>query len=463
MENRKEKDSLGEREVPNSAYWGIQTLRAQENFSISGRRAGAVFVRAYVLIKKACALANRDLGALGMDRAEAIMAAANEALEGKHLDQFVIDIYQAGAGTSFNMNVNEVLANRALEIMGRKKGEYEALSPNEHVNCGQSSNDTFPTASHLAVLLEFPRLSKAIETLVKAYAAKGREFADVLKSARTHLRDAVPITLGQEFGAYAVAIEECHTQMAGASDLLRYVALGGTAAGTGMNAAKGFRQAAISSLANLSGVNLYAARDARYALQSHFPLLAFSGAMRNFALELIRLANDLRLLASGPLTGLGEITLPAVQPGSSMMPGKVNPSMAEALNQIAFDVVGADATTALASQAGQLDLNVMTPISIFRILDSMSILGNFLPVFAKKCVEGITVDRERCRYYFGISPSLATALTPKIGYLKSAEIFKECVESKTPVPDLARQKNLISEEEMNRLFDPKALTGEADA
>lgn len=462
METRKEKDSLGQREIPQSAYWGIQTLRAQENFPVSGRRAPNAFIRSYVLIKKACALANRDLNILPLDRSEAIVAAANEVLEGKHFDQFAIDIYQAGAGTSFNMNVNEVLANRALEIMGKSKGDYETVSPNDHVNRGQSTNDTFPTASYLAILLEFPRLSQAMSALIKAYSAKAVEFSEVLKSARTHLQDAVPITLGQEFKAYAVALEECQAQIKAASELLRYVALGGTAAGTGMNAAKGFRQGAITYLANLSGVNLYPARDARYGLQSHLPLLVFSSALRNTALELIRLANDLRLLASGPLTGLGEIALPAVQPGSSIMPGKVNPSMAEALNQIAFDVVGGDTTVMLAGQAGQLDLNVMTPIATFRILDSINILSNFLPVFAARCIEGIVVDRQRCLHYFGTSPSLATVLTPKIGYLKSAEIFKESLSSKIAVPELVRQKKLINEEELKALFEPKALTGEAD-
>ncbi|MBI2069694.1 MAG: aspartate ammonia-lyase [Elusimicrobia bacterium] len=463
MGMRKEKDSLGEREVPEQAYWGIQTLRASENFPVSHLKAHPILVRAYIFVKKACVLANRDLKTVPDDKAEAIITAANEVLEGKLQDQFIIDVYQAGAGTSFNMNVNEVLANRALEILGKPKGDYETVSPNDHVNRSQSTNDTFPTATHAAILLLLPRLTKALEALINAYAKKAKEFKGVLKSARTHLQDAVPITLGQEFEAYAVALEEAYAQIESASQGLRSVALGGTAAGTGMNAPSGFKDLAVSYLANLTSIKLMPSRDNRYALQSHFPIANFSASLRNLSLELIRLANDLRLLASGPLTGLGEIVLPAVQPGSSIMPGKVNPSMAEAMNQIAFDVIGADQTVALAAQAGQLDLNVMTPVAAYRVLHSMEILSNFLPVFAKKGIEGILAEQERCQVYFGTSPSLATVLTPKIGYLKSAEIFKEALATKKTVLELVKQKNILSDEEMKQLFDPKVLTGESDS
>lgn len=459
MATRIEKDSLGERDVPADAYWGIQTLRAKENFPVSGLHSKPSLIRAYVLIKKACALANRDLGVVPTNLADAIVTACNEVLEGKHIDQFVIDVYQAGAGTSFNMNVNEVLANRSLELLNHPRGDYAFCSPNDHVNRSQSTNDTFPTATYLALLLDWPKLAKALEILIKAYNAKAKEFDSVLKSARTHLQDAVPITLGQEFRAYAVALDEALRELARVTELLRYVVLGGTAAGTGVNAPPNFRQLAIDYLANLSGVTLYPARDARYGLESHFPLSVFSSALRNLALELIRLANDLRLLASGPITGLGEIVLPAVQPGSSIMPGKVNPSMAEALNMIAFDVVGADTTVALAAQAGQLDLNVMTPISAYRLLHAIEILANFLSVFSSKCVEGITADQERCAHYFGVSPSLATVLTPKIGYLKAAELFKEALKTKTPIPQLAVTKGILTDKEAQEVFEPKILTG----
>ncbi|MBI4063616.1 MAG: aspartate ammonia-lyase [Elusimicrobia bacterium] len=460
MANRKEKDSLGEREIPQDVYWGIQTLRAKENFPVSGLRAFPVLIRAYASLKKACVLANRDLNTVPPEIAQAIIKAADEVLSGRHHDQFIIDVYQAGAGTSFNMNANEVLANRALEILKKEKGRYDLVSPNDHVNRSQSTNDTFPTASYVAILSDLPRLSKSLETLIEAYSKKGKEFSGILKSARTHLQDAVPITLGQEFKAYAVALEECRDQISHSAKNLENVALGGTAAGTGLTAPKGFSKLAVSHLAKLTGLNLRPVRDQRYGLQSHFPLTNFSASLRNLALELIRLANDLRLLASGPLTGFAEIVLPAVQPGSSIMPGKVNPSMAEALNQIAFDVVSSDMTVALAAQAGQLDLNVMTPVATYRILHSMDILANFIPVFAEKGIRGIRAEQERCRHYFGISPSLATALNPKIGYLKAAEVFKEAVATKTTILDLVRKKGLLKEEEIKEVFDPVKLTGD---
>lgn len=360
------------------------------------------------------------------------------------------------------MNVNEVLANRALELMGKSRGDYASLSPNDHVNRSQSTNDTFPTATYVALLLAWQPLNQTIDVLARSYEKKALEFQDIFKSARTHLQDAVPITLGQEFGAYAAAIRAGEEGLEASSALLRRVALGATAAGTGMNAPSGFRRLAVKYLAEITALELFPAKNTFMALQSHYPLAAFSAALRNFSLELIRLANDLRLLASGPLTGLGEIILPAVQPGSSIMPGKVNPSMMECLNQIAFDVAGGDMTVALAAQAGQLDLNVMTPISAHRLLHSMEILKNFLPVFAAKGIDGIRANGDRCELYFGQSPSLATALTPKIGYLKAAEIFKEAVATKTTVPELVKRHGILNDEEMKKIFDPKLLTGDLE-
>ncbi len=456
---RKERDSLGVREIPKQVYWGIQTLRALENFPVSGQRADPVFVSAYVSVKKACAMANRAAGALPAVKARAIVRACDEVLAGKFAGEFVVDVYQAGAGTSFNMNVNEVLANRALQILGRDKGRYDVISPNDHVNCGQSTNDTFPTASHIAIMSAAGALDRSLVELAAAFKRKSKELSGVVKSARTHLQDAVPITLGQEFAAYAVALDSARRALGDSVLGLRHVALGGSAVGTGLTTPAGFKKRAVAILGRLTGLPLAAAKDGRYALQSHLPLTGCSAALRNLALELIRISGDLRLLASGPLTGFAEIVMPAVQPGSSMMPGKVNPSLAEALSQISFDVVAADATVALAAQAGQLDLNVMTPVSVYRILHSIRILDNFLPIFTRRCVAGLRADARRCRGYFDNNPSLATVLAPKIGYLKAAELFKESLAARVSVPRLAVRKGILTERQSKTLFGAGKLTG----
>jgi len=462
MKTRTEKDSLGEKQVPSDAYYGVQTLRAVENFPVSGLKAHPSMIRAYAMLKKACALANEELKVLDTIAAGAIIKACDELLHGKMHDQILIDVYQAGAGTSFNMNFNEVISNRALEILGEKRGDYKVVNPNDHVNMAQSTNDTYPTATHVAVLIQLKALDHVLANLEKAFAAKAKEFAKVIKSARTHLQDAVPITLGQEFLAYSAAVGKARKELARRADLLNEVALGGTAAGTGANTTPGYRKKAVAHLAKLSGFPLKPASDPRMGLQSHWPLAAASSGLKELANELIRITNDLRLYVSGPTTGFAEIIMPAVQPGSSIMPGKINPSMAECLNMICYHIVGADLAVSLAAQNGQLDLNVMTPLTAHELTHSTQLLINFLPVFTEKCIAGIKADKEQCRAYFGKSLSLAALLNPKIGYTKAAEVFKEALKRKLTVHDVVLEKKLMTPAELDALFAPEAVTGYLD-
>ncbi len=451
---RTEHDFLGSKQIPDSAYFGIQTARALENFPVSGTLHRPEFVRAYVLVKKAALTAAMDLGAIDRPRGEAILKAADEVLGGKLQDQFVVDVFQAGAGTSFNMNVNEVLANRALEMLGHVKGEYAFLSPNDHVNIAQSTNDTFPTASHIAVLEVSRALLQNIQALAGAFRRNGEEFSRVAKSGRTHLMDALPVTLGAEFNAYATAMERAAERLRQRRADLREVALGGTATGTGANSPEGYRPKVIGLLSGLAGEELQPARDPFEALQSLAPLGAFSGALRELSLELARIANDLRLLGSGPTSAIGEIHLPAVQPGSSIMAGKVNPVMAECLDMICFQVIGADATVTLAVQAGQLELNVMAPVVTSNILGSIAMLNGFLPVFTKRCVEGIRADADRCRTLVEQNPAVATLLSPRIGYLESSRLAREAQQREMSVAELAVLKGILSKEEAEQILDP---------
>jgi len=455
---RQEKDSLGMRDVPEEVYYGIQTLRAVENFPVTGRREPPELVRAYALVKQAAALANMELGVLDRTRGEAIAAAAAEVASGKLADQFPVDVFQAGAGTSFNMNMNEVIANRALEILGRRKGEYEFLGPNDHVNLSQSSNDTFPTASHLAIIGEADRLLVRLRELVHALERKGGEFRTLPKTGRTHLMDALPVTLGDEFQAYATALARAAVRIRERRDALRELAIGGTATGTGAGALPGFRDAVVGHLSRITALPLYSALDSLEALQSRSQMAAFSGALRELALELIRFANDLRLMGSGPTSGLDEIQLPPVQPGSSMMPGKVNPVMAECLDMVAFQVIGNDAALSLAVQAGQLELNVMTPLMTHTILDSLGMLNRYLPAFTERCIDGIQANEVRLMAYIRMSPALATLLAPRIGYLRAAKIAEEAMEKRRPVRDLAIEKGILTEKEADVLFDLEDLS-----
>lgn len=458
MKMRLEKDSLGEKEIPATAYYGIQTFRAIENFPVSGRSESPELIRAYVTVKKAVALANMELGTLDKERGDAILKAAEEILVGKLNDQFPIDIFQAGAGTSFNMNINEVLANRALEIMGRKRGEYEYLSPNDHVNRSQSSNDTFPTASHIAIIMEADILHTVINNLGSSLKLKGDKFISIPKSGRTHLMDAMPVTIGDEFLAYSSAIlragERIHERR---NDLLE-IAIGGTATGTGVNTPPFYRETVVGKLCDLTSLDLHPASNSLEALQSRSQISAFSGALRELALELIRIANDLRLMGSGPTAGLGEINLPQVQPGSSIMPGKVNPVMAECLNMVSFQIIGNDTAVSMASQAGQLELNVMTPIMTNNILESLKLLNNYLPVFKSRCIDDIVTNEENLKNIIGMNPSLATLLSLKIGYLGAAELAKEAIEKKKSIRDLAVLKGILSAEEADQLFDLKTIS-----
>lgn len=463
IQYRVEKDSLGEKKVPAAAYYGVQTQRAVENFPVSGRPTHPAVRWAYLQQKKASARAHLELKALPADVAKAIIAAADEALEGRYDDHFVVDQFQAGAGTSFNMNNNEVLANRAGEILGEPRGTYRKVHPNDHVNKGQSTNDTFPTALHVSTLHLHRGLDAALSVLEKAFLRKGREFAAIPKSGRTHLQDAVPLTLGQEFTGMGRSVGHARRLLDEASRELHEVALGGSAVGTGMNTVRGYRARAIRHLARQTGLPLRPAKDMIQRFQSHLPAAHYSGALRNLAYELIRIANDLRLLCSGPQTGFGEIVLPAVQPGSSIMPGKVNPVMAECLNMVCFKVVGNDAAVALAAQAGQMQLNVMMPGMAQALTESQEILTNYLPHFARACVAGIVADAGKCHAYYEASPSLATVLNPVVGYMKAAEVAKKSVKTGIPVRTLIVKDRIVSRAEADRLLDPAVLTVPPDA
>jgi len=460
VETRKEIDPLGERAIPKKAYFGIQTLRAVENFPVSGIKAPVQFIKAYVLVKKAAALANVQVGWLDAKLAKAINEACDEILSDKLLDQFVVDVFQAGAGTSFNMNVNEVLANRALEILGKQKGEYKSVSPNDHVNMGQSTNDTFPTALHVSVLMALQPLLLGLDDLANAFEEMAKKNAHVLKSGRTHLQDAVPVTFGQEFSAYGSAVASASAELRRRQENLYSIALGGTATGTGANTHPDYKRIAIAELAKLIGFPLKPAKNNFEALQSQRAAQSVSSGLKELALELIRIANDLRLLASGPTTGLNEITLPPVQPGSSIMPGKVNPVMAECLDMIAYQVLGNDLATSMAVQAGQLELNVMTPTIMYNMLFSIQILANYIPAFTKKCVKGIIVNEKQCEQYLEKNSSLATLLAPKIGYLEAAKIAKQAQAENRSIKEIVLEKGLLNPEELEKIFSRKNLLNE---
>jgi aspartate ammonia-lyase len=461
---RIERDTLGDVAVPDDALYGAQTQRAVENYPISGLREHPLFIRAFVFLKKAAALANLELEAIDERLTLAIAAACDDILgnEAQYRAHFVVDVFQAGAGTSFNMNCNEVIANLANLKLGGRLGEYKPVHPNDHVNMSQSTNDVFPTAIRVACAFLLGLLIPEIERLRQALDEKGGQFVDVIKSGRTHLQDATPITLGQEFKAYAATIERANRLLREASNEIFELGIGGTAAGTGINTPPGYRHAVIRHLNEFTGLQFHSARDLREAMQSQLPVVAVSAALRNLALELTRITNDLRLMASGPQTGLAEIILPSVQPGSSIMPGKVNPSLLECMNQVLFHIIGADTAIAYASQAGQLELNVMMPLMAFEITFSMEILKNFLPIYVEKCIRGIEADRARCEAYYISSPSLATVLNPIIGYAAAAEIAKESAKSGTPIPDLLRAKRLLTEEKIREIFTPEFLAGQAD-
>ncbi len=457
-QTRVERDPLGELPVPADALWGIQTERARQNFPISNLRPLPAFVDAAVRIKKAAALTHRETGRLDRKLADAIIQAADEVLAGEHREHFVVDPYQAGAGTSHNMNCNEVLANRANEILGAKRGEYKPVHPNDHVNMAQSTNDVIPTAIRLGALAELPALTEALTRLARAFLAKGKAFDGIVKSGRTHLQDATPIRLGQEFTAFGHTVERNRDRIARAADDLRDLGIGGTAVGTGLNAEPEYPTLMVKHLRTICGVDVREGKDRVQLMQSLGDPAALSGALRTYAVDLGKIASDLRLLASGPRTGLAEILLPAVQPGSSIMPGKVNPSIAEMVNQVCFQVLGNDLTVTAAAEAGQLELNVMMPVVAHNLLFAMMILANASRVLAERCVDGIEADEQQAAHWLERSPALVTALAPRIGYAEAAKLAKEAVAKNVTVRQLVIEKGLLKGKELDEVLDLRAMT-----
>ncbi len=456
---RVERDFLGEVEVPNEAYYGVQTLRAVNNFPISGLRLPREFIRAQGIIKFAAARANVQLGLLDGKIGEAIAQASREVIEGKLDSNFVVDVYQAGAGTSQNMNANEVIANRALEIMGFQKGDYKIIHPNDHVNMAQSTKDTIHVAIHVSALESIKKqLLPSLEVLRESLRKKSEEFRDIVKIGRTHLQDAVPITLGQEFSGYESMITHDIARIKRSSSDLEELNLGGTAVGTGLNAHPRFSELAIRYVNEITGINFRRAENMFESTQNLDACAEVSSSLRTLAVSLTKIANDLRLLSSGPAAGLAEIVLPSVQPGSSIMPGKVNPSIAEMVNMVAYQIMGNDLAVCAACQAGQLELNVMMPVVAWNLLQSIKIATNASRVFAERCIDGIKANADICLRYAEMSSALATALSPKIGYEKAAEIAKLAVVTKRSIREIAKEKLDMPEEELDKLLDVRKLT-----
>jgi aspartate ammonia-lyase len=458
VSTRVERDPLGEKAVPSDALYGIQTLRAAENFPISGLRPLPPFVDAVIWIKRSAAVVHKQTGRLETRLADAIVQAADEVLAGKHRDQFIVDVYQAGAGTSHNMNCNEVLANRANEILGGQRGTYQPVHPNDHVNMAQSTNDVIPTAMRLAALATLSGTLAALDRLATSLLGKGEQFDHIVKSGRTHLQDATPIRLGQEFTAYGRTIQRHRDKLERAADWLRELNIGGTAVGTGLNAQPEYAELMVKQLGRISGLELRPGRDLVQLMQSMGDIVTLSGALRAYVLDLNKIANDIRLLASGPRTGLAEILLPPVQPGSSIMPGKVNPSIAEMVNQVCYQALGLDTTVALAAEAGQLELNVMMPVITHSTVFSLIIVGNASAVLAERCVDGIEADEAQCTYWLERSPALVTALAPKIGYAEAAKLAKEAVSTGLTVKELVVKKGLLKGHELEEVLDLRAMT-----
>jgi aspartate ammonia-lyase len=457
-QTRIERDPLGELPVPAEALWGIQTERARQNFPISNLRPLPAFVDAVIWIKKAAALTHRETGRLDRKLADAIVAAANEVLGGGYREHFVVDPYQAGAGTSHNMNCNEVLANRANELLGAKRGEYKPVHPNDHVNMAQSTNDVIPTAIRLGALSQLAALTASLTLLARAFLAKGEAFDPIVKSGRTHLQDATPVRLGQEFAAFGHTVERNRDRIVRAADDLRDLGIGGTAVGTGLNAEPQYPGLMVKQLRAITGLELREGKDRVQLMQSMGDAAAFSGAVRTYAADLGKIASDLRILASGPRTGFAEILLPAVQPGSSIMPGKVNPSIPEMVNQVCFQVLGNDLTVTTAAEAGQLELNVMMPVIAHNVLFSMMILTSATRVLAERCVAGIEADAEQCAHWLERSPALVTALAPRIGYAEAAKLAKEAIAKNITVRQLVIEKGLLKGKELDEVLDVRAMT-----
>lgn len=458
VDYRTEKDSLGEVKVPSSAYWGAQTQRAVENFPVSGRTLPPEMVWAAAYIKKAAAMVHSELGLLKKKVARAISEAADRVIAGELADNFVVDIYQAGAGTSFNMNVNEVLANLAIESLGGERGDYKLVSPNDHVNMAQSTNDVVPGAIRLACLKVSGSLIEAITDLAGAFSERAKAFEDLVTTGRTHLQDAVPITLGQEFGGYAHTLKKCARRLRTAFNRAGVLGLGGSAAGTGLNTHPEYVSRIVGTLRQLTGFDLSADTNLFSAMASMDVFVDISSRMKATAIELLRITNDLRLLSSGPTSGLAEVRLPALQPGSSIMPGKVNPVIPEMTAMVAFQVIGNDTCITLAAQAGQLQLNVMLPVIAYNLLESAKILTAASSLLDTKCVSGIEANPERCREYFEKSLGTATVLNPLIGYLNTAEVVKESMATGKSLREIILERKILTAGELEKALDPKVIT-----
>ncbi len=457
---RTEKDTLGEVKLPYDVYYGAQTKRAVDNFPVSGLRLPRRFIKAQGTVKLAAARANGSLGLISKRMLKAIEKASLEVMNGTHDEQFVVDVYQAGAGTSQNMNTNEVIANRAIELLGGKRGDYRLVHPNDHVNMAQSTNDTIPTSIYISSF-EAVRddLVPALKALMSALMTKSREFDKIVKAGRTHLQDAVPIRLGQEFSGYAESVNNDLLRLRNASKSLLNLPIGGNALGTGINAHPRFKKCVVDEIRKITGTNFKGSKNLFEGIQNVYPALELSASLRGAAVTMTKIANDIRLLCSGPRTGFAEIRLPAVQPGSSIMPGKVNPTMAEMLNMVCFQVMGNDTVVSHSVQASQLELNVMMPVIAHNLLFSIEILSNGINLFAQKCVSGIEADAQKCNYYADATLAMATALNPIIGYSSSAEVSKEAYESGKSVKQVAVEKGILSNSNANRVLDPYKLTG----
>jgi aspartate ammonia-lyase len=459
MSFRIDKDSLGEFKVPDNAYYGPFTARALEQYKVTGNKSHLNLIKAYVMIKRSAALTNFELQILDEKIAKVIIQACDEILSGQFLDQFVVDAINSGAGTAVNMNINEIIANRALEILGKSKGDYRIISPNDHVNMSQSSNDTFPTAMHIAILMNINLVIKALDVMIASLKTKSLDFKNIIKIGRTHLMDALPVTLGSEFEVYAYALERAKEEIINSQRKLELIGIGGTAVGTGVNTPKGYREKIVKHLSDISGLNLKMSANLHFFLQSKFDIANFSSGLKNLAIELIKMANDLRLMASGPLAGLAEILIPAVHAGSSIMPGKVNPSLAECLNMVCFDIIGKDVSVTMAAQAGQFELNVMMPGMLKNVLDATDMLINFLPIFATNFINGIQVNSERLKQQVEKSPILITLLNPYVGYLTAAEIYKESLRTGRGIRELVLRKKLMSEKELEDALSYERIIG----
>ncbi|GKS67325.1 aspartate ammonia-lyase [Nitrosarchaeum sp.] len=452
MKFRLDEDSLGKVQIPSDAYYGAFTGRAVKQYHVTGNKAHPNLIKSFVMIKRSAAIANMKTKAIDAKRGNAIVSACDKILVGKFTDQFVIDMINSGAGTAFNMNSNEVIANVALEILHKKKGQYQYLHPNDHVNMSQSSNDTYPTAMHVAILINLKDTIPAIDILIKSLTKKAKEFSSFKKIGRTHLMDALPVTLGSEFTAYVTSITKARNVIVSSQKELQNIALGGTAVGTGANTPKGYRKIAIAELAKISKLSLVPEKDMQFGLQSKFAVANLSSALRNLALEIGKLANDIRLMASGPIAGLSELGIPAVHAGSSIMPGKVNPSLAECMNMICFNIIGNDTAVSYAAQSGQFELNVMMPGMLKCMLESTDMLKNFLPIFSANLIDGLSANKEKLQSNIENSPVIVTLLTPKIGYLKSAELFKESIKTGKSIRELVTSKKLMDNKEIDSLF-----------